>query len=244
VAFENPRVHSTLPPGADSAYETCPDRITARHSLAELQRVCLGRNWNLIPINIPYTESSAHKPLVLNLVHPHNTEMDLSIALALYFAARGPTDAKVLFSGLGADELFGGYQRHGLAFKRGGYQALLDELTLDTERLGKRNLGRDDRATARWAREVRYPFLDEGVVAWAMEAAVWEKVGFGPSKTSGDGGEGERERVELDDKLVLRCVAKKLGMSGVAEEKKRAIQFGSRSAKMERGRVKGTEMVS
>ena len=161
--------------------------------------------------------------------------MDLSIAMALYFASRGPTAARVLFSGLGADELFGGYQRHALAWKRGGYRGLLGELALDTERLGKRNLGRDDRVTARWGREVRYPFLDEGVVARAMRAGIEEKVGFGFGFEAG----GE-DGVELDDKSVLRLIAKKLGMSKVATEKKRAIQFGSRSAKMESGRTKGT----
>ena len=33
----------------------------------------------------------------------------------------------MILSGLGADELLGGYSRHRTAFKRGGWLALLDE---------------------------------------------------------------------------------------------------------------------
>lgn len=237
VAFENPRIHKNI---EGDVYETCPDRITARSSLVELRNTCPGRHWNLVCVNVPYTETLEHRQQVRDLIHPHDTEMDVSIAMALYFAARGPTTSKVLFSGLGADELFGGYQRHALAYKRGGYQGLLEELLLDTERLGKRNLGRDDRAISRWAREARYPFLDEDVIAWAMEAPIEHKLGF--SFVAEDA--NDHARVELDDKLVLRCIAKKLGMDRVAKEAKRAIQFGSRSAKMESGRSKGTDKMS
>jgi asparagine synthetase B (glutamine-hydrolysing) len=238
VAFENPRIHKNIN-GPVSAYETCPDRITARQSQEELQQVCPGRRFSLVCINIPYTESLKCKDEIKALIYPHDTEMDISIAMALFFAARGPTESKFLLSGLGADELFGGYQRHALAYRRGGYSALLEELQLDTDRLGKRNLGRDDRVISRWGKEARYPFLDEAVIAWAMRAPIWEKVGFDFNKSFVD-----TENVILDDKLILRCIVKKLRMSGVAEEKKRAIQFGSRSAKMESGRTKGTEKIS
>jgi asparagine synthetase B (glutamine-hydrolysing) len=160
-------------------------------------------------------------------MHPHNTEMDLSIASALYFACRGrghiydkaqikreyTTRARALLSGLGADELFGGYSRHAIAFGRRGAAALIDELTLDFERLGKRNLGRDDRVTAHWGREVRYPFLDEDLVAWAVAAPVWEKCGFGASV---------EPRLE-PGKLVLRLLAWKCGLEKIASEKKRAV---------------------
>jgi len=42
-----------------------------------------------------------------------------------------------MLSGLGADELLGGYSRHKTAFKRGGWLALLNEarLTLEEDQL-------------------------------------------------------------------------------------------------------------
>lgn len=64
-----------------------------------------------------------------------------SLAQALYFASRGEgilrqddveapykSPARVILSGLGADELLGGYIRHKNAYKHGGWQALLDEV--------------------------------------------------------------------------------------------------------------------
>lgn len=186
-------------------------------------------------INIPYAETVAHRSTVVNLIHPHNTEMDLSIAYALYFAARGAgiatsslnensndytTPARVLLSGLGADELFGGYTRHATAFNRNGFSGLLDELELDVNRLGKRNLGRDDRVISHWSREARFPYLDETLVNWAVSCPIWEKCGFQKNIS---------EKSGLPDiepgKKVLRLLAYKLGMHLVAHEKKRAVGF-------------------
>jgi asparagine synthetase B (glutamine-hydrolysing) len=147
------------------------------------------------------------------------------------------TAARVLLSGLGADELFGGYTRHATAFSRRGLPGLVDELELDYRRLGKRNLGRDDRVIANWSKEARFPFLDEGLVDWALKAPVMAKCGFGMS------GQGPHSELE-PGKLVLRLLASRLGMTSVAREKKRAIQFGARTAKMETGRTKGTTLIS
>jgi asparagine synthetase B (glutamine-hydrolysing) len=150
--------------------------------------------------------------------------------------------ARVLLSGLGADELFAGYARHGVAFARDGFRGLIDEIHLDVSRLGKRNLGRDDRILSNWGREARYPFLDEDFVSYVLEAPAWEKCGFGvpdPSETTG------MDYTGIDpEKRALRLLALKLGMAAVAREKKRAIQFGSRTAKMEKGRTKGTDALS
>lgn len=63
--------------------------------------------------------------------------------MALYFASRGKgsiqsdadsspipytSPAKVVLSGLGSDELLGGYGRHRTAYNTGGWKAVIDEV--------------------------------------------------------------------------------------------------------------------
>ncbi|CAK4033994.1 Asparagine synthetase domain-containing [Lecanosticta acicola] len=255
VAFENPRIHKSA---EEDACELCPDRITGRVSYAALCSACPGREWRFVAIDVPYSEARAHRQQIIRLMHPHNTEMDLSIAYALYFAARGvgclynemasavlsyTTAARVLLSGLGADELFAGYTRHSTAFTRHGHEGLLNELDLDIGRLGKRNLGRDDRVISHWGREVRFPFLDEHLVRWALEAPVTDKCDFDATKSNIPLDENSCASIE-PGKKALRCLAWRLGMKEVAKEKKRAIQFGARTAKMETGKTKGTTLLS
>ena len=260
VAFENPRVNDAAARrghkhhSSQSPYASCPDRITGKSSHQELVRICPQRRWRLVCIDIPYRETLEHRPQIISLIRPHNTEMDLSIACALYFAARGEghiydhatsmtefytTPARVLLSGLGADEIFGGYQRHAMAFHRGGHSALITELELDISRLGRRNLGRDDRVLSHWGREVRYPYLDECFVTWALGLPVWEKCGFGVPVNAEQGPDDGTE----PGKRLLRLLAQRMGMQCAASEKKRAIQFGARTAKMEIGKIKGTQLL-
>lgn len=235
VAFENPRsIAAAWAAGAEAVPGTfphdkyaVPDRVSARRSVEDLRRLYPTRTWNLVEVDVPYTEYEAHMDTVYTLMHPSATVMDLSIACALYFAARGEgrvegrpyrSMACVLLSGLGADELLAGYARHRQAWRRGGNEALTAELQLDLDRLPTRNLGRDDRVVSTHAREARYPYLARSVLSLLAALPVQAKAHL---------------EEELGDKKLLRLLAHQRGLAYAATLPKRAIQFGARSAKMD-----------
>ncbi|PWY98259.1 hypothetical protein BCV70DRAFT_202039 [Testicularia cyperi] len=234
---------------AISIYEV-PDRVTGRSSLLELQKLAPKRRWNFVEIDVAYSEYCQHRGKVEELMYPSTSVMDLSIASALYFASRGvgvirsqrrdrelspdaPDDpthtyaytspAKVLISGLGADELLGGYSRHRAAYREKGLAGLVHELQMDLDRLPTRNLGRDDRILSTWGREARYPYLSHAVRQVLTDIPVSVKMSVPDIQTEGAGG----------DKSLLRSLAYDLGLVQASHLKKRAMQFGTRSAKID-----------
>lgn len=70
------------------------------------------------------------------------------------------SSSKVVFSGLGADEVWAGYSRYKTALLKNGQIGLDAEMSLDLDRLWHRNMGRDDRAISHNGKEARFPFLD------------------------------------------------------------------------------------
>ena len=152
----------------------------------------------------------------------------------------GMAKAKLIFSGLGADELCAGYRRHRAAFHSrydrhlSPQQRLLRELDADCSNLWYRNCGRDDRTISDHGKEVALPFLDERVVD-AIRA-----IGAGDACT----GEATTQGVLWDlnhpdgigDKKIVRTAARMVGLTASSRLAKRAIQFGSRIAER---RIKG-----
>ncbi|KAI0348709.1 hypothetical protein BDW22DRAFT_1366689 [Trametopsis cervina] len=211
-----------------------PDRLTGLQELEELRRLCPERTWNFVEVNVPFEEYQAARPIVEALMFPGRTVMDLSLAIALYFAARGKgqvrphpgaeaeryiSRARVLLNGLGSDELLGGYGRFRTAFKVGGWQAIIDELQLELDRIPIRNLGRDDRVISSHGKETRHPFLSLSVVSFLAQLPVHIKL-------------DPRLEAGLGEKMLLRFAANKVGLVEAAKRKKRAMQFGSHSARM------------
>lgn len=216
-----------------------PDRKTGWEAVEELRRVCPGRQWNFVEVNVPYEEAIASKPDVLDLMWPNRTVMDLSLAQALYFASRGvgqlhpsatsyTSSARVLLNGLGSDELMGGYKRHLSAFRYGGWPALVDELQTEVDQIPSRNLGRDDRVIASHGKETRHPYLSLDVLGYLAELDVWLKVD--PRVAASDVYSGVHVP---GDKMLLRLAAQKVGLVEASTRRKRAMQFGSHSARME-----------
>lgn len=80
-----------------------------------------GRKYNLILLNKNLDDIEKIKKSLIQSIYPKSTHMDFNIAAALHLASEG-TKAKIVMTGLGADEIFAGYSRYRIAFKRAGYE--------------------------------------------------------------------------------------------------------------------------
>lgn len=103
-------------------------------------------------------------------------------------------------------------------------------MQLEIDRIPTRNLGRDDRIISSHGKETRYPFLSLDVVSYLAQLPVHLKLD--PRMETGQG-----------DKTLLRFLVRKLGLVEASDRKKRAMQFGSHSARMN-GEQKGDATLS
>eukprot|EP00075_Anas_platyrhynchos_P027521 XP_027316774.1 asparagine synthetase domain-containing protein 1 [Anas platyrhynchos] len=222
-----------------------PDRITGRAGLKELEALNPSRIWNFVEINVTLEELKEMRQQRINhLIYPLDTVLDDSIGCAIWFASRGEgsvskqgeikpykSPAKVVLTGIGADEQLAGYSRHRVCFKKYGLEGLNKELEMELGRISSRNLGRDDRIIGDHGKEARFPFLDEDVVSFLNSLPISEKADLTLPRGIGE-------------KLILRLVAKELGLKASAVLPKRAVQFGSRIAKLESNNEKASDTCS
>ncbi|EFX74444.1 hypothetical protein DAPPUDRAFT_57150, partial [Daphnia pulex] len=220
-----------------------PDRLTGLQALEELQKLNPSRKWNFCKINVELEELlEMRKSRIATLIHPASTVLDDSIGCAQWFATRGRgvltgcsnneeyvSPARVVLMGAGADEQMAGYARHRQKFANGGWPLLVSEIEMEMNRISERNLGRDNRILADHGRAPRLPYLDEMVVEYLAHLPIWTKVDL-------------RLPIGLGDKIILRALAFQMGLNKTAIEPKRAIQFGSRIAKTEARKEKGSQI--
>lgn len=209
------------------------DRQAAISSYEELSRLDPNRLYNLLLCDGALEDLLSLEQKIVDLIYPRVSHMDFNIGIVLYLASRGigylysngkittnvfKSSARIVFDGLGADEIFGGYSRYKLAAKRGKQEQRL-EMLFDLSRLWVRNLGRDDRIISTNGKEARFPFLASSIIDLSLKTDLDLLTDFKLPKGVGD-------------KIIIRKVAKNLGLDSAENLQKKAVQFGTGIAKM------------
>ena len=107
-------------------------------------------------------------PNILHIIETNNStqaEVSIPIYSALKLAAND--GLRVVFTGQGADELFGGYSWYGKIVSKYGYSKLKEYMIQDLLLLYKETLEREDKIAMAHSLEMREPFLDSDVVKTA-----------------------------------------------------------------------------
>lgn len=157
-------------------------------------------------------------PLVLDAIEEFNV-MKIGVGMPAYIAAEMAHEDyfKVMLSGQGADELFGGYNRY-LKFYHEKGEIAQEDLREDILNLYHVNLQRDDAVTMANSIELRVPYLDPDIINTAMNIPM-------------------RYKINKKDDTLRKCILREVGAElGVPEEivkrPKKAAQYGSGIHKM------------
>jgi asparagine synthase (glutamine-hydrolysing) len=109
-------------------------------------------------------------PEVIRVIEDSNSGQ-VEVALPVYGAVRlaHQDGTKVMLTGQGADELFGGYSWYSYVAEKEGYKNLRRHMIEDLLLLYKETLEREDKITMAHSIELREPFLDPEVIKVALE---------------------------------------------------------------------------
>jgi asparagine synthase (glutamine-hydrolysing) len=141
--------------------------------------------------------------------------MKVSIGVPLHWAARLAKESgcRVMLSGQGSDELYGGYAKFARVLDEKGRRALVDQLYRSVAQSHQVNYERDDQATSPFDIELRTPFADLDVIRFSFGIPTELKVQRGNDMTR---------------KWILRHVARNAGLPDeIVWRRKKAIQHGT-----------------
>jgi asparagine synthase (glutamine-hydrolysing) len=153
-------------------------------------------------------------PEIINVIENTNAGQ-VEVAVPVYAAIKLAHEdgIKVMFTGQGADELFGGYSWYTKVVEKEGYQKLREHMTEDLLLLYKETLEREDKIAMAHSIEMREPFLDMEIIRVSMQMDLKLNV-----KSADD----------IFGKHVHRRVAQELGIpKNIAYRIKEAAQHGS-----------------
>jgi len=177
--------------------------------LIRAQKAAKALDLKLNSVIIDKNDVEVYLKKVVPLIEDSNV-VKVSVGLTIYVASeKAKKDGiKVLFSGLGAEELFAGYHR----YKKTEY--INEDCYSDLLKMYEKNTYRDDVVTMNNSIELRLPFLDLELINFAFKIDASLKI--------------KKINDKLIDKYILRQLAIK---EGIPEEfalaKKKAAQYGS-----------------
>ena len=160
-------------------------------------------NLRVIKIKLPQVEKLLKK--IVPLIEDYNV-VKAGVAVTFYAALEQAKkdECKVIFSGLGSEEIFAGYQRHKEAAD------INKECVSGLLKMYERDTYRDDVISMYHNLELRLPYLDNELAKYSLRIPPKYKLHQG------------------HEKYVLREVAKKLGLAEeYAMRPKKAAQYGS-----------------
>ncbi|HEX5399618.1 MAG TPA: asparagine synthetase B [Verrucomicrobiae bacterium] len=122
-------------------------------------------------------------PEIITDIEDHSLNQ-VEVAVPIYVANRMAQEAgeRVMLTGQGADELFGGYSWYSRVAAAEGYESFVRRSWEDTGLLYKECLEREDKIAMAHSMELRVPFLDPEVVRVAFRIAPELKVQTGEDR--------------------------------------------------------------
>lgn len=169
------------------------------------------------------------------------TKLNLSLAVPIYFASKKAKEdkIKVMLSGQGSDEIFGGYAR----YLRMPSDERSDAMKRDIENAYKDNLNRDAAMCAFNKIALKFPYLNKNFLNYATDIPTKFKIyemkdGCGSEETKANNDLSKfSETIDLFEgkkfirKFILRKLAEKIGVPEfIVKRKKKAMQYGSKTS--------------
>jgi len=159
-----------------------------------------GLNVEFVRIDEKYIEDNIIQ--IVKLTGSDATQVAVAIVV---FAGceRASGERDVIFSGMGSDEIFAGYDSHLKA------KDVNIECKRRLEGMHKVDYLRDKKIAEHFGLKMETPFLDDGVVKFAF------------------GLDSERKIMDGVNKIILREFAREIGLGEFSERRKKAVQYGS-----------------
>jgi asparagine synthase (glutamine-hydrolysing) len=189
-----------------TCYTAALESDVEAEDLAMAKKVAKEMGFELKTKTIKLEQVESYLRKVVPLIEDNNV-VKVGVGLTFYVACElaKKDGIKVIFSGLGSEELFAGYERHKNSSN------VNDECLSGLRKIYERDTYRDDVITMNNNLELRLPFLDRKLADYSLKI---------PAKYKLD---------DRQNKKIIREVAEKLGVpSEFAQRKKRAAQYGSR----------------